>query len=99
MQNSDSCLAWKKMQDHRINIFFHRKYLHSSLLRKSSYAEYQQVTILVLVMLCEEIPACELDCLADLIHWQDLRQHLRIVPRDNISMVTIFITNMVQLSG
>ena len=35
-----------------------------------------------------QIPASELDCLEDLIDWKDLRQHLRIVPSDNISMFT-----------
>ena len=38
-----------------------------------------------------EIPSSELDCLEGLIHWQDLRQHLRIVPGDNISMVKILL--------
>ncbi len=55
--------------------------------------EYQQVKILVLVMLWEEIPASELDCLERLIDWKDLRQHLRIVAGDydNISMVKILL--------
>ncbi len=44
-------------------------------------------------MLWEEIPSSELDCLEELIHWKDLRQHLRIVAGDydNISMFKILL--------
>ena len=38
-----------------------------------------------------EIPSSELDCLQELIDWQDLRQHLRIMPRDNISKFKILL--------
>ena len=40
-----------------------------------------------------EIPSSDLDCLEGLIHWKDLRQHLRIVrgDYDNISMFKILL--------